>query len=103
MVGLVSKLSSMQDWLLDQFLLMWKRQGGGGGGEGSMLNFSDALVLRSLFSCSCIAMTEESVSVTLCEGAEYPYVKKYAVPISSPEVVCCNIHPGVLRPHYLLF
>ena len=91
-------LSSMlfcckQYWMLDTFQ----------GREGSVLNLSDTLVIRSLFLLLIllVAMTEGSVSMTLREGAEYPYEKMGGSDLFPRN--CLLQHPGVLHPHYLLF
>ena len=52
------------------------------------------------FSCSffLLALTEGSIPVTLREGAKYPYVKKCAIPVSSPEVDCCDVKTSSILP-----
>ena len=65
-----------------------------------MLHFSDALVIRSLLLLLIlfVTLTEGSIPVTLREGSVYPYVKKCAIPVSSPEVDCCNVKTSYILP-----
>ena len=65
-----------------------------------MLYFSDALVVHSLLLLLIlfVALTEGSIQVTLREGVEYLYVKKCAIPVSSPEVDCCKVKTSSILP-----
>ena len=88
-VTALMQFSCRLHWLLVPFLLLWKKQGR----EGSTLHFSDALIIRSPFVPLIlhVALAKGGIPVTLCEGAKHPYIKECTVPVTSPEVICCNI------------
>ena len=58
-----------------------------------MLHLSDALIVSSLplLLILLVALTEGSILVALREWAEYLYIKECVIPVSSPEVTCCDI------------
>ena len=63
-----------------------------------MLNFSHSLVVGTFLFLlvPSVALGQRGALITWHERVEYPYIKKCALSVITPEVVRCNIEPGTI-------
>ena len=63
-----------------------------------MLNFFHSLVVSTFLFLliPSVALGQRGVLITWHERVEYPYIKKCALSVVTPEVIRCNIKSGTI-------